>query len=89
MAVRRVSQGTHRDGEMIAIVVLYLIAGVMFVKNWPRFAESGKTFLWLVFPVHTIVYLVFADFGSQQIREGVRAIAVILVLLYLLAWLAR
>lgn len=72
-----------------ALLWAYVFAGCLCCRLWGHYAESGKTFLLLVFPVHVLVYLPFYAFGPARVWECVRDVIAILVWLYLFLLFSR
>ena len=59
------------------------VAAARTGRRWAGYAESGKTFLLLVFPAHVVCYLPFHHFGARRVLVFVRDAVAWLVLIYL------
>ena len=80
---------TTIQASVVLLLIPYLVTGAMFTRSWPRYEESGKSFLLLVFPFHVFVYLLFVGVDAAQVREAMRNAIAILVFILLLMWLSR
>jgi hypothetical protein len=73
----------------LVTVVMYLVLGAALCRQWPTFEASGKLFLWLFFPAHTLIYLICASIDVRKVARGVLKALMILLLAWFFLYLVR